>query len=74
MFVSHCNELDIQTCGSTVEAVLRGTLDMIRAYFSAAQKVGTYRSTLEALRVQPPRDPRELRIETDFSVHQELSL
>jgi predicted RNase H-like HicB family nuclease len=50
IYVSHCNELDIDTCGDTFEDVQRTTKSMIRAYFAACKKLGTYDDVLTRLK------------------------
>ena len=48
--ISHCNELDVETCGDSIEEIQQRTVEMIIAYFAACQKLGTLRDVLEGLR------------------------
>lgn len=49
MFVSHCNELDTDTWGPSVEEARRLTPDMIETYFHMAAKIGTLNDVLASL-------------------------
>lgn len=49
MFVSHCNELDTDTWGPSIEEAQRLTPDMIETYFRMAAKIGSLNDVLANL-------------------------
>lgn len=57
MFVSHCNELDIDTWAPTLEEVKTLTPRMINGFLEAAELVGTLKQTLEGISCAAPVKP-----------------
>lgn len=69
IFVSHCHELDIETCGESLEELRHRTESMIRSYFKACQKLGTYEQILRRLNATTTvlaLDPSMLPFRTNF--------
>lgn len=57
MYISHCKQLDIETCGKTLDEARERTIDMIRLYFEACQKQGTFAEVIASLRQKRPGRP-----------------
>lgn len=55
MFVSHCNELSIDTWAASIEEVKRMTPKMIEGYFEAVELLGTMSQTLNSLKTMKDR-------------------
>ena len=65
MFVSYCNELYITTSAATPDEAIRRTREMIKGYFVAAKKLGTYEATiarLTGIASSPPSVKIEFRL------------
>ncbi len=47
MYVSYCPELDIASCGESVEKAKKNLKEVISINFEEAQKIGTFEQLLE---------------------------
>ena len=72
-FVGRCERLGLSTCGASVDEVGRRAVDMIKGYFTACRKVGTYEKVISDL-VGRPADSATVTLKTEFSAEQELSV
>ena len=82
MLISHCNELDIDTCADSFEEIQQRTEEMIHAYFVASTKMGMYNELMERLQALSmeasqrtwqqgqwravPKDLIKLKFDTEF--------
>lgn len=71
VFVSNCNELTISTCSSSLEGVMKDTLEMIDGYFHASKKAGLLEKDLKKLAAGMTVNA-SFDLETEFSLPEGL--
>ncbi|MFQ6049781.1 MAG: type II toxin-antitoxin system HicB family antitoxin [Candidatus Paceibacterales bacterium] len=47
MYVSYCPELDISSCGKSVEEAKKNLLEAVEAFLETAKKIGTLKEILK---------------------------
>jgi len=47
MYVSHCPELDVSSCGHNIEAAKQNLKETIQIYIEETQKMGTFERFIE---------------------------